>query len=86
MDEDPSKGEVAMSRDVIFVPGLPGSDLNAPRPQGGREKIFPRTFRRLQEMVWKTVDPRLRGPDNLTVADPVEAGDPSTASGSWSSI
>ena len=65
-----------MSRDVIFVPGLPGSDLNAPRPQGGREKIFPRTFRRLQEMVWKTVDPRLLGPDNLTGADPVEAGDP----------
>ncbi len=65
-----------MPRDVIFVPGLPGSELFAPGPQGGRTKIFVRVLRRLGErLLWK-VDPRLLGPNVLTDPDPVEAGDP----------
>jgi len=65
-----------MPKDVIFVPGLPASELWCPGPRGGLEKIFVRTLRRLGELLWKAVDTRLLGPDDLLAADPVQAGDP----------
>jgi len=65
-----------MPRDVIYVPGLPASELYDNAAPGGRKKIYPRTLRRLRELFGKKLDERLLGPKSLTDPDPIDAGDP----------
>lgn len=65
-----------MPRDVIYVPGLPASELYSVGPAGGRKKIYPRSLRRLLELFGKKLDTRLLGPQRLDDPDPVEAGEP----------
>ena len=64
-----------MARDVIFVPGLPGSHLFETGPRGGQgEKIFLKPV----DLLFGRVDRRLLGPhpDRLGDPDPIRAGEP----------
>lgn len=59
--------------DVIFVPGLPASELYEVRADGSTDKFFPKAW----DQIIGRVDPAVLGPDDLANdPDPVVAGDP----------
>jgi pimeloyl-ACP methyl ester carboxylesterase len=66
---------------VLFVPGLPGSELRFRRPDGSLQTVFPPRLSQILPGLDPEVKRRLKGPDDLDSDDGVSAGPPIRSAG-----
>ncbi len=61
---------------VLFIPGLPGSELRSRQPGGSSTRVFPPSLLQMVPSLDSGIEARLRGPDSLTTDDGVFAARP----------
>ncbi len=61
---------------ILFIPGLPGSELRLRQPGGSSTKVFPASLLQMVPSLDPTIEARLKGPDQLATDDGVFADAP----------